>query len=213
MSQDTSHPRLQYNVEYPESLSRLLIFVKSWLLAIPHFIVLAVLGVAAWIVTIIAWFAILITGRYPEGMWRFVLGVFRWGARVQAYVLLQRDEYPPFSFDGDYPVHLDLQYPERLNRWLVLIKWLLIIPHYIVLYILQFIAQIITFIAWFAILFTGRYPRSMFDFIVGYQRWNSRVYAYLFLLTDDYPPFTFDNDTSNNYSGSPSGAPQPTYYR
>jgi hypothetical protein len=126
--------------------------------------------------------------------------------------MLQRDEYPPFSFDGDYPVHLDLQYPEHLNRWLVLIKWLLIIPHYIVLYILQFIAQIITFIAWFAILITGRYPRGMFDFVVGYQRWNNRVYAYLFLMTDDYPPFSFDQ--SPTYTpGSASGPSSTVSYR
>ena len=205
MSTNASHPRLQYDVEYPESLSRLLIFFKLWLLAIPHYIVLAILGLAAGVVTIIAWFAILFTAKYPEGMWNFVLGVLRWGARVQAYVMLQRDEYPPFSFEGDYPVHLDLEYPTHLNRWLVLIKWLLIIPHYIVLYVLQIVAEVITVIAWFAILITGRYPRGMFDFIVGYQRWNARVSAYMFLLTDDYPPFSFEQGST--YTPGPSTGP------
>lgn len=209
MSDSASHPRLQYDVEYPESLSRWLIFVK-WLLAIPHLIVLAILGIGVAIVSVIAWFAILITGKYPEGMWNFVLGTLRWSARVQAYIMLQRDEYPPFGFDGEYPVHLDLQYPTQLNRWMVLIKWLLAIPHYIALYVLQIIAQVITIIAWFAILFTGKYPRSMFDFIVGYSRWNARVSSYTLLMTDDYPPFSFDQ--SSGYTPPASTGPSTVSY-
>lgn len=187
-------PLLQYDVAYPQHLSRLLIFVK-WLLAIPHLIVLSFLWLAVAIVTFIAWFAILITGRYPRGMWEFVMKTLRWNARVSAYLFLQRDEYPPFG-DGDYPVLYQMDYPERLSRGLIFIKWLLVIPHLIILYILNIIAELVVLIAWFAILFTGRFPRAMFDFITGELRWANRVSVYYLLLTDAYPPFTIDHVAS-----------------
>lgn len=186
------HPMLQYDVAYPESLSRGLIFIK-WLLVIPHFIVLALLGIGLSVVTVIAWFAILITGSYPRGMWNFSVMVVRWSARVTAYLWLQRDEYPPFGDDQDYPVLYQMAYPERLSRGLIFIKWLLVIPHVVILYILTIIAELVVFIAWFAILFTGKFPRGMFDFVTGVHRWSNRVYVYYLLLTDAYPPFSMDN--------------------
>jgi hypothetical protein len=188
---DGSHPRLQVDVEYPDTLSRLLIFVK-WLLSIPHLIALTVLSLAVFIVTVIAFFAILITGRYPEGLWQFTLGYFKWTTRVNAYVGLMRDEYPPFSLEADYPARLTLEYPTSLSRLLVLIKWLLIIPHTIALYFVGLAAAIVMIIAWFAILITGRYPEGLFRFYEGYLRWSERVNAYVLLLTDDYPPFSLD---------------------
>jgi len=193
---DESHPRLQLGVEYPDRLSRFLIFVK-WLLAIPHFIVLGLLAVAVGIVTFVAWFAILITGRYPEGLWRFTLGYYAWSNRVNAYVGLMRDEYPPFSFEGAYPAWLSLQYPTRLSRLMIFIKWLLIIPHTIVLYFVGIAASVVALIAWFAILFTGKYPEGLFRFYEGYMRWSNRANAYVMLLTDDYPPFTLDTEAVN----------------
>jgi hypothetical protein len=198
---DGSHPRLELDVEYPERLSRGLIFVK-WLLAIPHYIALMFLGIGLAIVTFIAFFAILITGKYPEGMWRFAVGTLRWQERVNAYVGLLRDEYPPFAFDDPYPANLELAYPTSLSRLLIFVKWLLIIPHTLVLSILGFAAFVVMFIAWFAILFTGRFPEGMFRFTVGYMRWNNRASAYSLLLTDDYPPFTLDSDAG--YSTGPS---------
>jgi hypothetical protein len=121
-----------------------------------------------------------------------------------------RDEYPPFSMDGDYPVQIDLQYPSSFNRLLVLVKWLLAIPHYIALYVLGIIIGFVLIIAFFAILITGNYPRGLFDFVAGYLRWNTRVASYLLLMTDDYPPFTFDNES--NYTAS-AGNIQPVSYR
>jgi len=113
-------------------------------------------------------------------------------ARIYSYLFLLRDEYP--SVDEEQAVHLDIVYPDAkndLNRWLPLVKWLLAIPHYIVLLFLSIAAGVVVIIAWFAILFTGRYPRGMFDFVVGVLRWALRVSAYAFLLvTDRYPPFT-----------------------
>ena len=181
---------LHFNVPYPERLSRLLIFVK-WFLAIPHYVVLYVLLFALGITSIIAWFAILFLGYYPRGLWDFAMMVFRWSANITAYVVLLRDEYPPFSGnDGDYPVRFQMAYPERLSRLLIFVKWLLIIPHLFVLYFLGIAAAVVWVVSWFAILFTGNVPRGMFDFLVGVLRWNYRVTVYHSLLTDAYPPFS-----------------------
>jgi uncharacterized protein DUF4389 len=190
---DLSHPRLKYDVPYPGELSRWLIFVK-WLLVIPHLIVLAFLGLAMAVTTFIAWFAILITGNYPEGLWSFAKMVLIWQARVSAYTGLMRDEYPPFSTSEPYPLTFDLDYPQSLSRMMIFIKWLLVIPHLIALYFLGMVASFITFIAFFAILFTKRYPESLFNFSVGYQRWSYRVQTYYMLMTDDYPPFTLNDE-------------------
>lgn len=181
---------LRYDVEYPEGLSRWLIFVK-WLLAIPHLIILYALAVAASVMGLIAFFAILFTKRYPRGLFDFVVNVNRWGANVSAYYGLFRDEYPPFSWEpGQYAVTYEVDYPEELNRWLPLIKWLLAIPHFIVLMFLFVALYVVYIIAFFAILFTKRFPRGLFDFIVGVNRWNLRVNAYTSLLRDEYPPFS-----------------------
>ena len=182
---------VRYDVEYSAELSRWLIFVK-WLLAIPHFIILWALGIAAAVIGLIAFFAILFTKRYPRGLFAFVVNVNRWSTNVDAYTGLFRDEYPPFSWEpGQYAVTYEVDYPEELNRWLPLIKWLLVIPHIIVLYFLFIGAFVAWVIAWFAILFTKRFPRGLFDFIVGIRRWQYRVNAYAGLLRDEYPPFSF----------------------
>lgn len=182
---------IRYDVEYPERLSRLLIFVKWWLLVIPHLLITYALSTVSGVIAFIAWFAILFTRRYPKGLFDVVVGFNRWGANVTSYMALLRDEYPPFATDpGRYPVRYEIDYPEKLNRWLILIKWLLVIPHYIVLYILFFIAVLVWFIGWFAILFTGRFPRGMFDFLVGVMRWNYRVTGYTSLLRDEFPPYS-----------------------
>jgi hypothetical protein len=134
---------------------------------------------------------ILFRQRYPRWWFDFAVELARFGARVGAYLLLLTDAYP--STADHQSVRLDVDYPdtERLNRWLPLVKWLLAIPHYIVLAVLFICVGLVTIIAWFAILFTGTYPKGMFDFVVGVLRWATRVWAYAFLLvTDDYPPFS-----------------------
>ncbi|TAK55345.1 MAG: DUF4389 domain-containing protein, partial [Dehalococcoidia bacterium] len=169
----SSYP-VRYDVEYPEHLSRWLIFVK-WLLAIPHFVIVYFLALAWEVVTFIAFFAVLFTKKYPEGLFKFSVGVRRWQANVSAYVGLLRDEYPPFSLDaGQYAVTYEVDYPAELSRWLIFVKWLLIIPHIVVVALLGIVALLASIVAWFAILFTGRYPRSLFDFYVGVQRWGER---------------------------------------
>ena len=186
-----SYP-LTFEVQYPEELSRWLIFVK-WLLVIPHLIVLYGLGVAANLITLIAWFVILFTKRYPPELFSFVVSINRWGANVTAYTFLLTDDYPPFSWEAnEYPVTYDVEYPEGLSRWLIFVKLILAIPHLIVLALLFIGALIALTVAWFAILFTKRFPESLFIFLVGVLRWQYRVSAYTNLLRDEYPPFSLE---------------------
>jgi Domain of unknown function (DUF4389) len=201
--------------ELDPELSRWLWVVK-WLLAIPHYIVLAFLWIAFSVLTLIAFFAILFTGRYPRGIFDFNVGVLRWTWRVgfYSYWALGTDRYPPFTLAPvpDYPATLDIAYPERLSHWLPLVKWLLAIPHLILVGIFvggwgwgwgpgddEFwgvgfsgLVGILAVIAGFVVLFSGRYPRSLFDFVLGLDRWVFRVAAYVSLMRDDYPPFRLD---------------------
>jgi hypothetical protein len=134
---------------------------------------------------------ILFRQKYPRWWFDWNLELLRFGNRVGVYLALMDDRYP--ATDQHQSVHLDYPYPDAqrdLNRWLPLVKWLLAIPHYIVLFFLYIAALVVVIIVWFAILFTGRYPRGMFDFVEGVIRWHNRVIAYaLVLVTDRYPPF------------------------
>jgi hypothetical protein len=202
--------RLEGRLDAP--LSRWLWLFK-WLLVIPHAIVLILLFCASGLLTVVAFFAILITGRYPRSIFDFNLGVLRWAWRVgfYAYSALGTDRYPPFSLgeEPDYPARLDIAYPERLSRPLVLVKWLLAIPHLLIVAILigsgtWFIGEsdwfawsgglleILVLIAGFALLLTARYPQQLFDLVLGFNRWILRVAAYVGLMTDRYPPFRLD---------------------
>jgi hypothetical protein len=182
---------VRYDVEYPEGLSRWKIFVK-WLFAIPQFIVLYLLGIVLSVMVFIAFFSILFTKKWPRGMFDFAVQIQRWTSNVATYVLLERDEYPPFSGEaGEYPLTYEVDYDVTLSRWKIFLKWLFAIPHWILLVFLGIAAYVVAIIAFFAILFTGHYPRGMFDFNVGVFRWYQRVYAYSYLLmTDRYPPFS-----------------------
>jgi hypothetical protein len=135
---------------------------------------------------------ILFRQPYPHWWFDFTRELTRFGARIGAYLALLTDRYP--STVDEHAVHLEIEYPDverDLNRWLPLVKWLLAIPHYIVLFVLWLVAFVAVVIAWFAILITGRYPRALFDLVVGVGRWSLRVDAYAFLLlTDRYPPFS-----------------------
>jgi hypothetical protein len=134
---------------------------------------------------------ILFRQKYPRWWFDWNLQLLRFNSRVAAYLALMDDHYP--STDEEQAVHLEFPYPDaaRLNRWLPLIKWLLAIPHYVVLVFLAIAALVAVIFAWFAILFTGRYPRSLFDFVVGVLRWSNRVTGYaVILVTDQYPPFS-----------------------
>ena len=214
------------------ALSRGLWLVK-WLLAIPHYVVLVFLWIAFAIVTVIAFFAILFTGRYPRRLFDFNVGVLRWSWRVgyYSYSALGTDRYPPFSLQpGDYPAELTVQYPEQLSRGLVLVKWwLLAIPHYVVVGIFGggwwlgwwepsdanwtgdwpgLIGVLVLFAA-VAVLFTGRYPSTIFELVVGLNRWVYRVVAYTTLMTDEYPPFRLDQGGGERTTQNGDADPQP----
>lgn len=199
------------DIDYPEKLDRFTTFVRV-LWSVPALIILTLLtgsggghfmnntgkqattnggGVVLGLAAATA-IVIIFRQRYPRWWFDFNLELNRFSTRVGAYIFLLTDRYP--STVDKQSVHLDIDYPnvqQDLNRWLPLIKWLLAIPHYVALMILAVVAVGVTIIAWFTILLTGRYPKSLFDFVVGVGRWSVRVNAYAFLLTTDiYPPFS-----------------------
>ena len=207
MEQGASYP-VRFSVDYPErDLNRLTTFFRLFT-AIPIVVVLASVSGETWqetsdqgtaVVTTaggLLFFAplllILFRQKYPRWWFDWNCELVRFSNRVGIYVGLMDDRYP--STDEHQSVHLDIDYPDAahdLSRWLPLVKWLLAIPHYIVLFFLYFAVLVVVVIAWFAILFTGRYPRGLFDFVEGVVRWHNRVVGYAFLLvTDRYPPFT-----------------------
>jgi hypothetical protein len=190
MTGPRSHP-VQLEIDYPASLSRWKIFFK-WLMIIPNGIVLAFVGLAFGAIAFFAWFAVLFTGRYPRGFFDFAESYLRWSVNLQAYAWLLTDDYPPFSGAADkYPaVRLSVAYPDRLNQILLLFRGFTIIPAVVVFAFVLFAAAVVQFIAWFAILFTGNIPPGLFGFLVGTLRWNARIFAYFYFMTDAYPPFS-----------------------
>ena len=201
--------------ERPDA-SRALWLVK-WLLAFPHYIALAFLAVGAVFAWLWALLSILITGRYPRGAFDYLVGVMRWGWRLSYYLynVGGTDRYPPFTIADvpDYPARLDVRYPERLSRGLVLVKWwLLPIPHYIILAVLfgftrphndeagqvatdfnwPGLVPILVVIALIMVLVSGTYPQQVYRVAMGFNRWQLRVAAYSLLMTDEYPPFRLD---------------------
>lgn len=191
---------LKYSVEYPERLSRGILLLRTFFGAIyagiPHGIILSLYGVAVGFVQFIAWWMILFTGKFPKGMFDFCVAYMRWTLRYSAYMCLFSDKYPPFSGEEsvEYPITFSLEYPETLSRGKLLLKtffgWAyVIIPHGVILALYSIAVAVVQFIAWWAILFTAVYPRSMFDFVVSFIRWGLRVNAYIGYFTDVYPPF------------------------
>ena len=188
-------------------LSRWLWLVK-WFLAIPHFVVLVFLWISFVVLSVVAFFAILFTGRYPHGIFDFNVGVLRWTWRVEYYTYgaLATDRYPPFTLreTPDYPAHLEVAYPERLSRGLALVKWwLLALPHYLIVaffvggafglwHFAGGLISVLALIAAITLAVTGRYPKPIYDFVIGMNRWALRVAAYASLMTDAYPPFRLD---------------------
>lgn len=215
-------------------LSRWLWLVK-WFLAIPHFVVLAFLWAAFVLLTAVAGVAILFTGQYPRGIFTFNVGVLRWSWRVSYYATtggIGTDRYPPFTLEAlpDDPATLDVAYPERLSRGLVLVKWwILAIPHYLILALLlgsvrwtrlgdnplhadpgggAGILGLLVLVAGVMLLVTARYPQALFDLIIGLNRWVYRVIAYAALMTDEYPPFRLDQGGMESPSAVPPFLPR-----
>lgn len=169
-----------------------------WLLAIPQLVVLYALQLALNVLTLVAFFTVLFTAGIPRGMFDFMVMVYRYQWRVTSYVSWMRESYPPFDFaaasqdPGNDPAKLEIVYPARLNRLLPFVKWFLALPHYVVLLFLGIAAFVALILAFFAVLFTGRWPEGMRRFVVGVTRWSTRVQVYIGLLTDQYPPFSLE---------------------
>ena len=210
----TAYP-VHVDAQLEPGLSRWLWLFK-WLLVLPHYVVLAFLWLAFLVLSVVAFFAIIFTGKYPHSIFEFNVGVLRWNWRVAyyAYGALGTDRYPPFTLHdvADYPAHLEVEYPQHLSRGLVLVKWwLLAIPHYIVVgmlvggagYVVRAgndepavwgagLIGLLVLVAGVMLLFTGRYPQPLFDLVLGLNRWVLRVAGYAALMTDKYPPFSLD---------------------
>jgi Domain of unknown function (DUF4389) len=199
-----------FEADYVEKRSRLTTFFR-WLLAIPQLIVIIFYGLAAGIVVIVAWFALLFTGRWPQGMYDFVAGFLRYSTAVNGYIYLLTDRYPPFGPDtDDYPVRLRIAPPkEEYNRLKVLFRIILAIPPYIIAYAMNIVAEVGAFLAWFAILVLGRQPKGLQDMIVLGLSYQQRAYTYMALITEDWPPFT--DEAAKRVEEPPSfGALPPT---
>lgn len=214
LGHEAMHPAQVHVVPTIDNRNRLTVALRP-ILAIPHLILVGgplaltlwwigrsdpgdhlevgsgggLIGAAAVMVAIIAWFAIVFTRRCPDGLWRFAAYYLRWRVRAVAYFTMLRDEYPPFG-DGDYPARLELAPPDATrDRVTVGFRWILVIPQLIAVWAIGIAWALASIIAWFAILFTGRYPAGLYHFAVGALRWSTRVEAYLLLLHDEYPPF------------------------
>jgi hypothetical protein len=219
MVQNSAYP-LDLEGERSPHLSRWLWLVK-WLLIVPHGIVLFFLWILFAVLSVVAFFAILFTGHYPRAIFNFNVGVLRWTWRVSyySYSALATDRYPPFSLadDPDYPARLSVEYPQSLSRGLVLVKWwLLALPHYLIIGVFTGAAfagytqvrdgnawaygsgliGLLVCIAGLVLLFADRYPRGLFDLLMGMNRWVFRVSAYAALMTDQYPPLRLDMGAS-----------------
>jgi hypothetical protein len=193
------------------------LWLVKWLLLIPHYIVLVFLWLAFVVLTLVAYIAVLVTGRYPQAIFEFNVGVLRWTWRVgyYGYEALGTDRYPPFTLAEvpDYPAGLHIDSPPDRKRWLPLVAWLLAVPHLLIIGVVNnggnwqlnqsrsgevsaaatfSLVTLVVLIAAVALLFTGRYPRGLYDLLVGIARWTLRVVAYVALLTEVYPPFRLD---------------------
>jgi hypothetical protein len=190
----TDYP-VRVRLEHPRKVERWRPFV-NWFLAIPHFIVLYVLGIVAGVCMFIAFFAVLFTGRVPDGLFNVVTMFWRYQWRTYSFAAGLRGGYPPFDFQTAAPVPdpsvFEADRPERLHRLLILVKWLLALPHYVVLLFLGVAAAFAWLVGALAVLVTGRWPEPIHHLLVGLSRWTYRVNGYVTFVTDQYPPFSLD---------------------
>ena len=194
MSMAASAYPFGFETDPPAPQSRLTVFFR-FLLALPHLLIVGVLGYALGVVTLIAWVAILITGKYPEGLLSFAVNVQHWAARSNGYMYLLTGAYPPFALgpDTSYPVRMTGDgVVEGRNRVTVFFRILLVIPHFIVLYFLAIALAVVWVISWLAALATGSVPAGMHNFMAGVLRWMTRVMNYAYLFNDEYPPFSLE---------------------
>ena len=197
---------LTFQADYVEGRSRLTTFFRGiW--SFPALIVSSLYGLAAFFAAAFAWFAIIFTGRYPEGLYNFVGGYLRNSTRVNGYYYLLTDAYPPFNGEPDdaYPLRVSIApAPAKLSRLKAFFKFLIAIPVIIVAYLYLIGAMFCLIFAWLAIVFTGKMPRGLFDFIAKYLAFNLKLSGFLFYMTDEYPPFSVDDAEVQGGGAGPS---------
>lgn len=167
----------------------------QWFLAMPHFLVLYALSFLLTVMWLIALVTVVFTARIPPGIFGFMTTIHRYQWRVTSYANFMREDYPPFDFlpaaidPSNDPARLSIQYPDRLSRFMPFIKWLLALPHFLVLIFLDVGYLVVLVVAFFAVIITGAWPAGMRRYLIGVTRWTTRVQAYVYLMTDAYPPF------------------------
>ena len=200
MEQTVTQQDFAFDILHQQKYSRgeliLRTFFGQLYIGIPHFFLLFFMSIGGFFLRIIAWWAVLFTGRYPRTFFDYQVNLLRWSTRVQARLLHLVDGYPPFGMDAvDDKIVLHIVYPEKLNQGLLILRlffqfFYVFIPHGICLFFRGIAMIFVLFIAWWAVLFTGEYPKGMHDFMVGTLRWATRVSMYTSFLTDKYPPFS-----------------------
>jgi hypothetical protein len=198
-----------YEADFVEQRSRLTTFFRL-LLAIPWLIVAIFWGLVALVCVVVAWFAIVITGRYPASLYNGVAMALRYGARVNGFTLLMTDAYPPFGGDEnpEYPVRLAIPPPQpQYSRWKAALRIFLMIPILIVLYFVQLVSRAITLLAWIVVVVLGRMPRGIYDVMRFTLAYESRANAYQLLVTETYPPFSPDDGAPANAPPTPEPPP------
>lgn len=194
---------LKFQERYSRGELLLRSFFGFFYIVLPHAFLLAFIGIASAVLNFLAFWVILFTGRYPQSWFEFQVKYMRWNLRVNARIYNIADGYPSFGLNAtDDHVVFDVTYPEHISRGSVLLRglfgWLyVLLPHGFILGILAFAVMVVNFIAWWAVLFTGEYPKSMFDFVVSYLRWNQRVTLYMAYMTQEYPPFSGSPDAQS----------------
>ena len=195
---------VHFQVKYPEKLSRGILLLRALFgtiyVMIPHGFMLGIYGIGAGFLLFFSWWTILFTGKYPQGWFNYLVGYQRYYLRVMLYMMYMTDQYPPFGLKDDVPGYdacsYTVDYPETLSRGTLLLKTLfgslyVMIPHGFCLFFVGIGASFLSFFAWWAILFTGKYPENWFKYMTRFMRWGLRVAAYMsFYMTDKYPPFT-----------------------
>jgi hypothetical protein len=164
-----------------------------YILAFPQLMVVSVLGQVAQLMAVVSWFAIIVTGKQPKGLWDFMVQYMVWKAHVQGYSMLHVDPYPPFTFDPiEYPARFTAgEFPLQRDRLTTLLRLVWVIPHFIALMFIGIVWFVTVFIGWLLVVITASYPEGLYNFSVGFTRWSLRVEAYCLLMTDEYPPFAF----------------------